>query len=424
MSFNLIDSAKSLFTKEIVNRASVYLGESESGVAKAISAILPAVLGGLANKAADSDGAHTVNRLAQESHASGILNTLGGSAINDSGLLQKGAGLLQSLFPGKSDGINGLIANFSGIRSSSASTLMNLVTPAVLGLIGRHAHTNNLGAPGIAALLKSQKDDIEDALPAGFKLKNSVVNFDDNLRNATRTTTAHYSDQTEKKGVVLKYLWPLLLLALLGISLFYFLGKGCNSQPDALEREDQDTTEIHTGEVAVTSAGTLDTLTGDFNYNLGKLVTIDLPNAAGKLEAGEFSTEYRLYKFLSDPNTVLDTVKGNWFEFTNVRFKTGGAEITEESMTQIKNLVAISKAYPTAKFKLGGYTDNTGTAAGNVALSQKRADAVAAILKKLGAAAGSIVGAEGYGPEWPVADNATAEGRAQNRRVAINVKAK
>ncbi|MBK7308114.1 MAG: hypothetical protein IPI88_14570 [Chitinophagaceae bacterium] len=59
-----------------------------------------------------------------------------------------------------------------------------------------------------------------------------------------------------------------------------------------------------------------------------------------------------------------------------------------------------------------------------ILLYRKRADAVAATLVKLGAGAKSFMGAKGYGPEWPVADNATGEGRAQNRRVAVNVKAK
>jgi K(+)-stimulated pyrophosphate-energized sodium pump len=121
---------------------------------------------------------------------------------------------------------------------------------------------------------------------------------------------------------------------------------------------------------------------------------------------------------------MIDTVKGNWFEFTNVRFNTGGSEITETSMDQLKNLVTISKAYPTAQFKIGGYTDNTGNAAANVTLSQKRAEAVAAMLKKLGIAGKAIESAKGYGQEWPLADNATPEGRAQNRRVAVNVKSR
>lgn len=107
-----------------------------------------------------------------------------------------------------------------------------------------------------------------------------------------------------------------------------------------------------------------------------------------------------------------------------MRFKTGGPEITNESMTQLKYMVAITKGYPTAQFKLGGYTDNTGSSAGNITLSQKRADAVVATLAKLGAIAKSIAGAKGYGPDWPMADNVTPEGSAQKRRVAVNVKAK
>jgi outer membrane protein OmpA-like peptidoglycan-associated protein len=159
-------------------------------------------------------------------------------------------------------------------------------------------------------------------------------------------------------------------------------------------------------------------------YDLGKMITIDLPNGAGSLTVGENSTENRLYKFLSDASAKIDTVKGNWFEFTNVRFVTGGSKIDSASSNQLKNIVAISKAFPAASFKLGGYTDNVGDAAFNTSLSQKRAEAVVAELKKLGAGAKSITGAKGYGPQFPIGDNATTEGKAMNRRVAINVKSK
>jgi outer membrane protein OmpA-like peptidoglycan-associated protein len=435
MSFNLIDSAKSLFTNEMVSKASSYLGESESGVAKAISGILPSVLGGLVNKASDNDGAGAVAQMAQESHSSGILDNLGGFLGNDGGgLLNKGAGLLSGLFGGKLDGLAGLISNFAGVKSSSVSSLMSMAAPAVLGMIGKHANTNNLGASGIASLLSSQKDNIAAAMPAGLNLSSVLGGFGGNAttsaKAAVNTATNYANQTTEKAGGSTKFLLPLLILAAAAIAAWYFFGKGCNKGADVVA-EGADTLKAKTEEVAgdinntvVSTLGTLDTLTGNFNYDLGKMISIDLPNGAGKLDVGENSTENKLYKFLSDPTTTLDTVKGNWFEFTNVRFKTGGSDITDESMMQLKNMVAITKGYPTAQFKLGGYTDNTGSAAGNIALSQKRADAVAAMLKKLGADAKSFTGAKGYGPEWPIADNATPEGRAQNRRVAVNVKAK
>ena len=94
------------------------------------------------------------------------------------------------------------------------------------------------------------------------------------------------------------------------------------------------------------------------------------------------------------------------------------------SAAQLKNIVILGKAFPAASFKVGGYTDNTGDSVANVTLSQKRSEAVVAELKKLGAGAKAITGAKGYGPQYPIGDNATVEGKAQNRRVAINVKSK
>lgn len=432
MSFNLIDAAKGLFTNELVSKASSFLGESETGVSKAMSGIIPTVLSGLISKTSSHEGAGAVAQMVDEQNNSGILNNLGSFLGNDnSSLLSKGAGLLGGLFGNKSDGITSLISNFSGLKSSSISSLLSMAVPAVLGLIGKHSTG---GASGIASLLSSQKDNIAAAMPSGLNLSSVLGNIGGNVSNvasAAKTTATHYATETvEKTGGAMKFLLPLLLLAAAAMGAWYFFGKGCNKTSevvtDAADSLTAKTTEI-AGDVktaVVTAVGKVDSLTGEFMYDLGKTVTIDLPNGAGKIEVGENSTENKLYKFLSDPNATVDTVKGNWFEFTNVKFKTGSADITDASMAQLKNMVAISKAYPTAQFKLGGYTDNTGSAAANIALSQKRADAVVAILKKLGVAGTSLAGAKGFGPEWPIGDNTTAEGRAQNRRVAVNVKAK
>ncbi|MCD1125180.1 OmpA family protein [Jinshanibacter sp. LJY008] len=83
-------------------------------------------------------------------------------------------------------------------------------------------------------------------------------------------------------------------------------------------------------------------------------------------------------------------------------------------------MVAILKAYPNVKLKLGGYTDNTGTEEINLKLSQDRADSVRAQMIQLGADA-SRLEAKGYGSEHPVAPNDTDENRAKNRRIDILV---
>ena len=177
-----------------------------------------------------------------------------------------------------------------------------------------------MSAGSIASLLSSQKNNIEAAMPAGLNLSSVLGNFGGNVSDAAKTTTAtnYAKDTVENTGGSMKFLLPLLLLAAAAaVAAWYFFGKGCNKEADVVA-DGPDTTGIKTEEMAgdvkntaASAIGTLDSLTGNFNYNLGKMVTIDLPNGAGKLEVGEFSTENKLYKFLSDAGAALDTVKGN-----------------------------------------------------------------------------------------------------------------
>ncbi|HYF02590.1 MAG TPA: OmpA family protein [Patescibacteria group bacterium] len=102
----------------------------------------------------------------------------------------------------------------------------------------------------------------------------------------------------------------------------------------------------------------------------------------------------------------------------NVFFDFNKSTITAESKNSIDNVYALLKAFPTMKIELRGHTDSqnkTGDADYNTKLSQKRAEAVKEALVKRGIAADRI-SAFGYGESRPVADNATEEGRALNRR--------
>jgi OOP family OmpA-OmpF porin len=426
-TFNLLDVAKSYFNHDLINKAASSLGESESGIAKAVSAILPAVINGISEKASTTEGATAIAKLATDEHNDGILDSISGFLHHDtsSSLISKSSNAINTIFgkSGQSNMLTNLISNFAGVKSSSAGTLLGMAVPLVLGLLGRHTSQNNIGASSLSSFLGTQKSLATAALPAGFSLSSGGNSPSMNVSHSH----SNYAPDTERKtSSFLGWLLPLILLALLAIGAYYMFSKGCSGT----DHKEGEVTVLDstagTGDMTHVTAqkGILDTVSGDFLYNEGDMTTIILPNNGGELKVGKNSTEARLVAFLNDKDAVIDTVKGNWFEFTNVHFKTGSSDLTDVSAAQLKNLVAIAKAYPAAKFKFGGYTDNTGDAAKNVTLSQKRADAVSAMTNKLGAPAGTIESAKGYGQEWPIEDNATAEGRAMNRRVAVNVKAK
>lgn len=150
------------------------------------------------------------------------------------------------------------------------------------------------------------------------------------------------------------------------------------------------------------------------------LIKIALPGGA-EIKGAENGVETKLLAFINDPASVI--AKTTWFEFDRLNFETGLATLTAESKAQAENIAAILKAYPNVKIKVGGYTDNVGNPDNNLKLSDDRAKAVMAELVSLGIAADRLE-AEGYGEQHAIADNATPEGRAQNRRTAVSVRGK
>lgn len=105
----------------------------------------------------------------------------------------------------------------------------------------------------------------------------------------------------------------------------------------------------------------------------------------------------------------------------NVYFDSGSATITRDSLETLDHAAKAIKAAPTGiRIEVGGHTDNTGDAAANLTLSQQRADAVIARLAELGVAREILVG-KGYGQDQPIADNASEEGKAKNRRMHFTV---
>lgn len=106
----------------------------------------------------------------------------------------------------------------------------------------------------------------------------------------------------------------------------------------------------------------------------------------------------------------------------NVKFKTSSSVIEPASKDEVKGLAEFLTSYPQTQVVIEGHSDSRGAAAFNKRLSQQRADSVKASLVNDFGIDASRITAKGYGEEQPIADNATAEGRAKNRRVVAKVK--
>lgn len=101
----------------------------------------------------------------------------------------------------------------------------------------------------------------------------------------------------------------------------------------------------------------------------------------------------------------------------SVTFDSGKVVVKDEYKAEIGEVAALLKQYPGTSAEIQGHTDSSGKKASNDKLSQQRADAVKAVLVNEFGVDASRVSAKGYGSSQPVADNKTAEGKAQNRRV-------
>jgi OmpA-OmpF porin, OOP family len=104
-----------------------------------------------------------------------------------------------------------------------------------------------------------------------------------------------------------------------------------------------------------------------------------------------------------------------------VQFATGSAQILPVSFSLLDEVAKVLADNSQIELvQIEGHTDSTGTAAINRKLSQQRAESVMSYLTSKGVTAGRLK-AKGFGPDKPIADNNTDEGKEKNRRVEFNI---
>ncbi|MEB0039579.1 MULTISPECIES: OmpA family protein [unclassified Pseudomonas] len=145
-----------------------------------------------------------------------------------------------------------------------------------------------------------------------------------------------------------------------------------------------------------------------------------LKNAAAMRAQARLAARDAQIKQLQDSLNAKQTARGTLVTFGDVLFDVNKAELKSSGMMDVNKLAQFLQQNPDRKVVVEGYTDSSGSTSYNQSLSERRADSVRTALVKMGVDPTRIV-AQGYGKEYPVADNSSNSGRAQNRRVEVTI---
>lgn len=382
----ILDALGALMTPDVMERASAHLGESEAATSQGLGAAFAALLSALLRR---SDEPGTMDRLYAliddpANQPSSVLADLGrllsGGASTSAAAV--GSQFLAALFGDRTSSLASALARYAGVRPASGSSLLAAAAPLLMAVLRDHSRRDGLGASGLARWLGGQRGAIDEHLPPAIA---SV------LAEARRgRSPAPPPPPVRARSQGRSWLWPALIgLALLG-GLWSLLRSG---EPDVRRARS-------------VAAAPPTPVAGPLR--------VKLPDGA-ELGIQSDSLEDRLLTMLKDPSRPLD-----WIDFDRLLFETDSARLRPESRAQLVDIAAILAAYPNARVKVGGYTDNQGDPAHNLGLSEQRAANVARELAALGVDR-SRIASEGYGEQHPVAPNDTEEGRARNRRTALLV---
>ena len=339
MSVNILELLNSGIGKQLIGQAGSMLGESDSGIQSAVGSMMPALLGGMMSKAATPQGAGDLFKMVQGLNIdTGSLGNIAGMLAGAAGgggasaLQSMGTSLLTGLLGGdKTNNLASALSSVAGIKPSSASSLLSLGAPLVMGVVKKMVGDGGLDASGLASALLGQKSALQgvnlDPRITGALGFNSMSSMLGALPNAAAATGA--AAAAGASGLRRWLPWIIGALALL-LLWNWFSGRKTETAP-----------------VPAPAA-------------------VEAPVAAPVAPAVAVTLPASVY------------------------FETGSAAIGDEGKATISGAAAILAAEG-GNVAVTGHTDKTGDAAANEELAKQRALAVRDALMAAGVAESSIV---------------------------------
>ena len=381
---SILDAVQELVTPDLLSGLRGQTGDSEATLSKGFGAVLPLLLAALANRRDDHSFMTQVASIAAvTARDPDALTRLSQAAAGATGVDTNTATgrWLSSLLGSNLGSVADAVARYANTSSGTSARLLSLGAPLILGYLGRMMRRDGLNAVGLADRLRDESRTLASAVPSGLEsllpaLGRAPVeaarSIDRDIRVGAETLpqVEEPAERSNRGWIV-----PLLLAALaLG---GWMLWHGHNR------------TRVETRAANVETR----TLT-------------ELPKPVGTTGV--------------IPTAPLQASSSEWARFERLEFENASSTLTSASRDEIGRIAAALNAHPDARIRINGYTDSYGSEAANKRLSRSRAGIVMDALKGTGISADRMEVA-GHGSQNPVASNATEEGRAQNRRVTVEV---
>ena len=191
MATNLVSLIMQFLTPDIIARIAATLGLGRTETQAGVSAAVPALLAAFSGVADKPGGSQTlVDAIKNQSGVlDSVISMVGGGS--PSSLVEKGSNLLSSLIGSRyHSALAGAVGKFAGIGQSTGSSLIGMLGPVVMGVIGKQIGWRGLDAGSVSGLLASQKEQIAQALPQGFAKLLGDTGILDSLDGAAETAAA------------------------------------------------------------------------------------------------------------------------------------------------------------------------------------------------------------------------------------------
>lgn len=404
MASSLMDSLTGFITPQITDSIASRTNESEGAVRKGLLGGSASMLSAIAGRAGDSGFIERIfgmvtNPANEASMASRLSSLTGGTP--GTGIGDLGTRFLSQLFGSQQSSVTDAIGRGAGLKESSAGSILAMAAPLVLGLLGQRTREQNLNPSSFGRMLSDEAPSFQKYLPAGL---GSLLGGAPEMA-APAVSARAAAARPSSAG---RWVWPLLGALVLG-GIFWFFNR---------DRSERDRTVPDTADRSAQMNRTAPDTTGmGAQTGLGATIQRQLPDGT-VISIPQAGVESKLLGSIEDSSWTADSP--TWLDFDEPLFDSNESTLKPGAQEKVNNVAAILKAHPNVKVKVAGFTDNVGDDAANKQLSTARANAVMNALVQAGVGREQL-SAEGYGEHNPVADNATEEGRAKNRRISLQV---